>query len=72
MHNITKCDMSGMVVVVVVVVEHLVDAVPCDVAERGGASSSLVDQVSTHPEQVTRVGVSGGAPWHGVAGLVRE
>ena len=40
----------------------------CGVAEWDGASSSLVDQVSTHPKQMTRVGVSGGdAPWHGVA-----
>ena len=64
-HNIPKCDVSGMVVVVV---EHLVDVMPCcSVAEWDGASSSLVDQVSTHPKQMTRVGLSGGASWHGVA-----
>ena len=59
--------------VVVVVVEHLVDVMPCcSVAEWDGASSSLVDQVSTHPKQMTRVGLSGGASWHGVAGLVLD
>ena len=48
-HNIPKCDVSGMVVVVV---ERLVDVVPCcGVAEWDGASSSLVDQVSTHPNR---------------------
>ena len=48
------------------------DVVPCcGVAEWDGASS-LVDRVSTHPKQMTRVGLSGGAPWHGVAGLVHD
>ena len=48
------------------------DVVPCCGAAEWDGASSLVDQVNTHQKQMTRVGVSGVASWHGVTGLVHD